>query len=342
MWKGTLRVKIKDSGNQSQIDIAVANKGLLIENTIISFLINQESLDEFPLQSWQRELSSITAELGLSAEYLVILPESSKDKALITQGSYLSNPTQVVFYNGKSGWDEDMLQLLTYANGDYVYLVAGSLKSQREKLISLYKSYLGSDIAVLEIPKISSDKSLINKILLKSICNNFSIEKPDNISKNMLMSRNSINWIVRDIEFLKSYYELFFYKNLSYETIPYGSVGELSDIGNDLYCSPQENRGYLILNYSNIPRNVLKITWLSNFIFFTIFTLNAVTVKVSQHDIFGTQQVQVKGWPTLVVLISFGFLTISTLLYVGLSAYIGELKKKRKNSNRSSRKIYRL
>lgn len=342
MWEGTLRVKIKDKGNQSQIDNAVANTGLLIENTIISFLINQESLDEFPLQSWQRELSSITAELGLSAEYLLILPESSKDKALITKGSYLSNPTQVVFYNGKSGWDEDMLQLLTYANGDYVYLVAGSLKSQREKLISLYNNYSGSDVAVLELPKISSDKSLINKILLKSICNNFSIEKPANISKNMLMSRNSINWIVRDIEFLKSYYELFFYKNLSYETIPYGSVGELSDKGNDLYRSPEENRGYLILNYSNIPRNVLKITWLSNFIFFTIFSINAITVKVSQHDIFGTQQAQVKGWPTLVVLISFGFLTISTLLYVGLSAYLGELKKKRKNSNRSSRKIYRL
>ena len=342
MWKGTSKVKIKNSSKGSNPHSDTQNLGLHAENTIISFLINQDSLDEFPLSAWQRELSSITSELGLSAEYLIILSESSKDKALVTQGTYLSNPTQVVFYNGESGWDGDMLQLLTYANGDYAYLVAGSLKSQHKKFTSLYNSYAGSDVAVLKIEEKNSKKGFIDKIILKSISNNFSLSNIKNISKSMLLSRNSINWLVRDIELLKNYYELFFYKNLSYETIEYKSESEFDRKGDDIYYSPKEHRVYMVLNYSNIPRDILKVTWLSNFLFFTIFSLNAVTVKVSQHDIFGTEQVQVKGWPTLVVLISFGFLTISTLLYVGLSAYLGELKKKRKNSNRSSRKIYRL
>ncbi len=335
-------MKIKENSKEPNPDINTSNLGLHAENTIISFLINQDSLNEFPLSIWQRELSSITSELGLSAEYLIILSESSKDKAQITGGNYLSNPTQVVFYSGESGWDGDMLQLLTYANGDYAYLVAGSLKSQHKKFTSLYKNYSGSDIAVLKIEENNSKRGFIDKILLKSISNNFSISNIPNISKSMLLSRNSINWLVRDIELLKNYYELFFYDNLSYETIEYISESEFDRNIEDIYYSPKEHRVYMVLNYSNIPRDILKITWLSNFLFFTIFSLNAVTVRVSQHDIFGTQQDQVKGWPTLVVLISFGFLTISTLLYVGLSAYLSELRKKRKNSNRSSRKIYRI
>jgi len=309
------------------------------DRLIVSLLLNQESLDMYPLKEWQRELSNVSQELGFATEFLVILPEDSKHKLNIISSDYDNHPTQVVFYNGVTGWDEDMLQLLAYANGDYIHFVIGELDSQKNTIRKLYSHKEGHDVvACYGETKISPT----HKFIAKQINSNLNEGNLAKITRNVLLSRTAVNWLVGDGIALKNYYEIYFCENLRYKFLENSGNTNDKNIEAKNYKLPKSHAAYLLLNFSKFPSNILKVTFFSNLLFFILFSFNALVVRIFEKNIFGSQEVQVKGWATIVILISFGFLTVTTLLYVGLSTYIHDLSMKRINSKRISKKIYRL
>ena len=192
------------------------------------------------------------------------------------------------------------------------------------------------DISVLTTTH--SKGNFRSNIIAHLLKNNFKDLLPSNISKSILISRNAANLIVREIDEFRSIYEIFFFENLTYKAIEHDNSNHKILTS---YRIPNNQASYLIFNYSNIPIQILTTTFLFNLAIFISSSLNAIIVKLFNHNIFGYQESQVKGWASIVIIISFGFLSITTMLFVGLKAFINE-KRKIASSKRSSRKVYRF
>ena len=300
---------------------------------IVSFLLTSEIAGSKSVQEWEEELGSLAKENGYGSEFLLIIPDNSLFRNPIINSSFEKYPTQVILYEGSTGWDEDLIQLLSYANGDYVFVVSGELENQKNIFNKLINEKDKSDILIYSNKKL---KTKINKLLLFFIKNNFHNVDPLRITKSILLNKTAYNFLASEASEIKNYFEIFFYNNLHYKMI-FDLVADTKI----MYSPPKKHFRFLIFNYSNLPMTILSSMMVSNVIVFLLTSINAVLVNYQNINIFGESEEQVKGWASIVIMISFGFISTTTMLYLSLSDLMSD-KKNKKRYRRSNQKIYRF
>lgn len=219
---------------------------------------------------------------------------------------------------------------LDHSNGDYTVVINSDLTDPPSLIPALYlETQKKFDIVYVRSKNIQL--SLFKKIFFKSfyfIMKHFSDLDLDYFSHDyLIISRRALNVILgirEKIRFMKAIYSFVGYKRTFIE-VDY--VQTKRPFG--LFTSLKKSF-HIITSYSSILNKLLLVLIFLTISFSFLFSLDAILVKYTGKDIFGTAQQQIPGWTFLVIMMSIMFSFNIIILYI-LSIFLENIQTELKN-----------
>lgn len=137
-----------------------------------------------------------------------------------------------------------------------------------------------------------------------------------------LISRRALNSLLRlreNLRYMKAIYSMVGYKTSYFEVVePPAQVVE------EPFNERFRTSLIAITSYTTFLRTMLLWIFIFSFVFLIGVIVNALKVKVTGVDIFGSQAVALSGWTFLVILISVFFAVTCLNLYI-MSIYLSNI-----------------
>ena len=221
----------------------------------------------------------------------------------------------VVELAGQTSWDLSVFAGIERSNGDYTCVLGVDIKLDLGLIKKMYLELVsGSDIVRLRNVRSYSFTPRRSLFFLIMRATTKSSLHPDDRREYML-SRRALNWVVRD-------QTADWYMN---EAI-LASGFSASHIGVDMPKSQvrlsnedaSAQAWSILIRSSNFLLGFAQAVIVMLLIALFVASLSALFVRFYGFDIFGAPQSIVPGWTYSVILISLGFIAISTLIYISL------------------------
>ena len=213
---------------------------------------------------------------------------------------------------------------LDRANGDYTIIYELDFFEKPELLLDLFeKSQTGIDIVYLRAKNRTA--KLRNRPFYKLfywILKKYSdLKVDDRAFDSRIISRRALNSLLRlreNLRYMKAIYSIIGYRMESIELdMPLRS----EDTG---FNEKFRTSLVAITSFTTFLRSLLLWIFLGSIVFLGIVIFNAIKVKMTSVDIFGTYSEIVPGWTFLVILTSIFFATTCLMLYI-MSIYLSNI-----------------
>lgn len=213
---------------------------------------------------------------------------------------------------------------LDRANGDYTVIFELELGHQPELILDLFKkSQEGSDIVYLRAKNRAA--KLRNRPFYKIfywILKKYSnLKIDDRAFDSRIISRRALNSLLRlreNLRYMKAIYSIIGYR------MAYIEIDEPLKSENVSFNEKFRTSLIAITSFTTFLRSLLLWIFLGSICFLGIVIFNAIKVKMTNVDIFGTFHEAIPGWTFLVVLTSIFFATTCLMLYI-MSIYLSNI-----------------
>lgn len=285
-----------------------------LEKEIVSFVLSWSEMKRSRTTVANLSiLSGMTVNLNLDAEFIIVMAYSDIDFQSELRVSQLNSPLQVVVVGERNTWDQEMFAGLSRANGDYTFVVGGSLEMIEEifpPMLQLAKisqnDVIGARGNVLFLEKIKYIKTAVFYRLLRR-----RTKAPLSISNcsDLLITRKALNWILRDLSSAQCMVEIYLIPGLTFDFVKTKADRTKYNLSRKMYLR-------MLTRYTLAPLAILKICFFLTGMVMLATTLNALSVRWRGVNLLNEVERQVPGWTTLVLLMSFGFTVAIYSLYI--------------------------
>jgi len=227
--------------------------------------------------------------------------------------SSLDCPLQVVIVGERNSWDQEMFAGLSRANGDYTFVIGGTIEGVEDIISSMLQ--LAEDDRN-DVIGVRSDVSFVERMKLLRTEVFFIIlrrhtKAPLSINNcgDLLVTRKALNWILRDLSSAQCMLEMYLIPGLTFDFVNTKTIRNRYKLSRRMYSQ-------LLTRYTLIPLVILKSCFSMTAMVMLVTTANAVSVRWRELNLLNQVEKQVPGWTTLVLLISFGFTVAIYSLYV--------------------------
>lgn len=258
-------------------------------------------------------LSAVASNENLLAEFIVVMAYSDIDSQNELKASSLDCPLQVVIVGERNSWDQEMFAGLSRANGDYTFVLGGTLEGVEDIISSMLK--LAEDDRN-DVIGVRSDVSFLDRMKLLRTEVFFTIlrrrtKAPLSINNcgDLLVTRKALNWILRDLSSAQCMLEMYLIPGLTFDFVNTKTIRNKYKLSRRMYSR-------LLTRYTLIPLVILKSCFSMTAMVMLVTTANAVSVRWRELNLLNQVEKQVPGWTTLVLLISFGFTVAIYSLYI--------------------------
>jgi hypothetical protein len=213
---------------------------------------------------------------------------------------------------------------LDRANGDYTVIFELDLAHRPELVLSLFeKSQTGVDIVYLRAKNRAATLSSrpFYKIFYWILKKYSDLKVDDRAFDSRIISRRALNSLLRlreNLRYMKAIYSIIGYRM---ESIEIAEELKSDEIG---FNEKFRTSLVAITSFTTFLRTLLLWIFLGSIVFLAMVIFNAVKVKMSGVDIFGTYHEAVPGWTFLVILTSIFFATTCLMLYI-MSIYLSNI-----------------
>ncbi len=213
---------------------------------------------------------------------------------------------------------------LDRSNGDYTVIFELFFHRQPELVVRLYEeSAKGSDIVYLHAKgrQTQVQNRLFYKLFYWILKTYSKLKIDDRAHDTRIISRRALNSLLRlreNLRYMKAIYSIVGYRTTLIE------VNE--PLRNDPSSFTEKFRTSLvaITSFTSFLRNLLLWIFLIAIVFMVLVTVNAVKVKLTNIDLFGTYHETIPGWTFLVVISSIFFALTCLMLYI-MSIYLSNI-----------------
>ena len=238
-------------------------------------------------------------------------PEQKKDIYLLNLSSPVNRNHAIV-----AGLDR--------ANGDYTVVFDLTFHKKPDLINELYeKAVAGNDIVYLRAKTRKSKKrfTLLYKAFYWILKNYSDLKVDDREHESRIISRRALNSVLRlreNLRFMKAIYSIVGYNTSFIE------VDEPIQEDNSSFSEKFRTSLVAITSFTTFLRSLLLWIFLFAILFMGLAIGNAVKVKLTNIDFFGTYHEALPGWTFLVVLTSIFFAITCLMLYI-MSIYLSNI-----------------
>ncbi len=269
-----------------------------------------------------QSLHTVLAAHFADYEFVLVnnLPELTPDELIEPLPAELRSSVYLINLSTRTNRNHAILAGLDRANGDYTVIFESQFFDHPTLLVDLYQKALeGNDIVYLRAPGRSVNPFLGSLYtLFYYILRHYSDLRVDERAHNTrIISRRALNSILRLRE------------NLRYMKAIYSIVGyRTTFLTTDITIGPDEGLRerfktslVAITSYTTFLRSLLLWIFVFSLLFLIGVVVNALKVRFSGVDIFGTPSAAWSGWTFLVILIAIFFAVTCLNLYI-MSIYL--------------------
>lgn len=213
---------------------------------------------------------------------------------------------------------------LDRSNGDYTLIFDLTFYKKPNLIKELYeKAVEGNDIVYLRAKKRKSKKrfSLLYKAFYWVLKTYSDLKVDEREHESRIISRRALNSLLRlreNLRFMKAIYSI-----IGYAT-SYIEVNEPIQEDNSSFSEKFRTSLIAITSFTTFLRSLLLWIFLFAILFMGLAIGNALKVKLTNVDFFGSYHEAIPGWTFLVVLTSIFFAITCLMLYI-MSIYLSNI-----------------
>lgn len=211
---------------------------------------------------------------------------------------------------------------LDRANGDYTVIFELEFYKKPELIEQLYlESVKGSDIVYLRARTRQTRIRLLYKLFYWILKNYSNLQLDDRAHDSRIISRRALNSLLRlreNLRYMKAIYSIIGYRTDFIE------VEEPLRHEDSNFSEKFRTSLVAITSFTTFLRTLLLWIFLVSILFMVLVTVNALKVKLTNVDLFGTFHDAIPGWTFLVVLNSMFFAITCLILYI-MSIYLSNI-----------------
>ena len=283
-------------------------------NEIVSFVLSGEQIgDEIQGANIFRKLSEISVREELDSEYIIVVSYSDDKLQSLIKTNLSNYPVQIVVMGERNSWDQAMFAGLSRANGDYALLMGKSIDSVESFLPEMLRTGRANDFDIVgmrrKISFLERVKGLGDVLLFRLLRNRAKSLLSLSNCDELLVTRKALNWIIRDLSSANCLIEMFLIPGFNFTFIA-------STTRKGGYKLSRSMRSKLLTRYTHVPQSILKLCFSMTSLVMLAASINAISVRWRGLNILNHPDVQIPGWTTMVILVSFGFSVTIYSLYV--------------------------
>lgn len=284
-----------------------------IDRDLVSYIVSSNIIQAGDSIDFLEELAVATKSAEVDAEFVIVISQPDVDiqEAIRRQNWIL--PIQFVVVGNGNTWDQEMFAGLSRANGDFAIVLGGSkegLSTLIPQMITLARVNNNDIIGIKgNVSIIGRIKSIRAAFLFKTL-RHYSIT-PYSVSNynDFLITRRALNWVLRDLLLARSILEIYLMPGLKFDFIK-------TEFRRSHYRLVPDVYSRLATRYTKTPLLILRVCFLITSTLLVITSINAFMVHFYGFNLLNKPEVQIPGWTTLVVILSFGFTVTIYALYV--------------------------
>lgn len=272
-------------------------------------------------------LSAVDAVLrGQFSDYEIILvnnvPEWDPAARIEPLPMEIKKQVYLLQLSTRTNKNHAILAGLDRANGDYTVILETLFADQADIITELYdKAQEQYDLVYLRAPARESGSGGVLFRLFYFILKRYSQLRVDSLAHNTrIISRRALNSLLRlreNLRYMKAVYSIVGYRTA---TIPTNKP-----LPNDEGFSENFRTSLVaITSYTTFLRSSMLWIFLLSLVFLLGVVINALKVKFTETDLFGTPSIADSGWTFLVVLIAIFFAVTTLNLYI-ISIYLSNI-----------------
>ena len=292
--------------------------------SIVAVIEKEEDLRRLPV--YLNGLHEVVAEAFSDYEIILVNNSPFRDFSFLSTGLpsglkkniYLLNLSSVVHRN------HAIVAGLDRANGDYTVIFDLTFYQQPGLVEKLYlKAAKGTDIVYLRAKKRKAKKRfrLLYHIFYRILKHYSDLRIDDRAHDSRIISRRALNSLLRlreNLRYMKAIYSIVGYQTTFIE------VDEPIQEDNSSFREKFHTSLIAITSFTSFLRSLLLWIFVISIIFMSLVIANAVKVKLTNVDFFGTYHEALPGWTFLVVLSSIFFAITCLMLYI-MSVYLSNI-----------------
>ncbi|MFK7932212.1 MAG: glycosyltransferase [Saprospiraceae bacterium] len=229
----------------------------------------------------------------------------------------------IIHLSTPTNFNNAVLAGLDRANGDYTILLEQVFWRQPKLLLDLYQNtQAGFDVVYLRASQENKRKFRPLHRLFYAIMRRYSdLQIDKNAHHTRIISRRALNSLLKlreNLRFMKAIYSLVGYPTTSIE------VGEKIQDEQQRFGEQFQTSLIAITSFTTFLRTLLLWIFLFSIGFLLLVMYNAVKVKITNIDIFGTYHEALSGWAFLVIIMSVFFAITCLNLYI-MSIYLSNI-----------------
>lgn len=211
---------------------------------------------------------------------------------------------------------------LDRSNGDYTVIFEFDFYKKPALIEQLYlQSIKGSDIVYLRAQSRKSRIRLLYKLFYWILKNYSNLKIDDRAHDSRIISRRALNSLLRlreNLRYMKAIYSIIGYRTDFIE------VEEPLRHDDSSFTEKFRTSLIAITSFTTFLRTLLLWIFLVSIVFMVLVIANAVKVKLTNVDLFGTYHDAIPGWTFLVVINSIFFAITCLILYI-MSIYLSNI-----------------
>lgn len=211
---------------------------------------------------------------------------------------------------------------LDRSNGDYTVIFEFDFYKKPALIEQLYlQSIKGSDIVYLRAQSRKSRIRLLYKLFYWILKNYSTLKIDDRAHDSRIISRRALNSLLRlreNLRYMKAIYSIVGYRTDFIE------VEEPLRHDDSSFTEKFRTSLVAITSFTTFLRTLLLWIFLVSIVFMVLVIANAVKVKLTNVDLFGTYHDAIPGWTFLVVINSIFFAITCLILYI-MSIYLSNI-----------------
>lgn len=213
---------------------------------------------------------------------------------------------------------------LDRANGDYTIIFESTLYNKPELIIELFQeSQRGYDIVYLRARerKMSARYRLFHRLFYVIMRRYSALKVDEKALDTRIISRRALNSLLRlreNLRYMKAIYYIVGYSTSSIEI----STAEPAE--EESFSERFRTSLVAITSYTSFLRTLLLWIFIFSFVFLIGVIINALKVKITGIDLFGSHSEPTPGWTFLVILIAVFFAVTCLNLYI-MSIYLSNI-----------------
>lgn len=283
---------------------------------MISFVLSWPEINSSKAtDAYFNTLNNVTVKANLDAEFVVVMAYSDIDSQSEIKVISANYPLQIVVVGERNTWDQEMFAGLSRANGDYTFVVGGSLDGIEDifpSMLQLARIHKNDVIGVRsDVKFLDKIKYLRTEIFFRLLRRRTRAPLSISNCNDLLVTRKALNWILRDLSSAQCMVEIYLIPGLTFDFVETETVRTKYKLSRKMYLR-------LLTRYTLAPLAILRGCFSLTAIVMLATTLNALSVRWREVNLLNQVERQVPGWTTLVLLLSFGFTVTIYALYIQL------------------------